>query len=73
MRAFHSAYFSRRLFTKLSHVHGDTSTKLIADPIGAVFDAQVANHANDLALVVKHQHVRWTYEEFQHQVNATNL
>lgn len=51
-------------------MHGTSHAPLIGDTIGAFFDAQVNKYANDLALVVKHQDIRWSYKEFEYHVNA---
>ena len=70
-RSFASFLSSRSQSThKFSYEHGTSSTPLIGDTIGTFFDAQVNRYANDLALVVKHQNIRWSYEEFQYYINA---
>ena len=52
-----------------SHVQGATNVPLIGETIGAYFDKVAERHAGNQALVVAHQHVRWTYREFQRRVD----
>lgn len=54
----------------LSYDHGASATKLIGETIGAHFDRQVERHGEGLALVVRHQQVRWTWEELGRRVEA---
>jgi fatty-acyl-CoA synthase len=37
--------------------------------IGDQFDLTVNHYPDNLALVSRHQHIRWTYRELQAQVN----
>lgn len=53
-----------------SYDHGICTTKLIGETIGAHFDRQVARHRNGLALIVRHQQVRWTWGALAERVNA---
>jgi fatty-acyl-CoA synthase len=43
---------------------------LIGKTIGAFFDEVATRDADELALVVRHQGVRWTYRELKAQVDA---
>ena len=58
--------------TKLiqSYVHGASAVPLIGDTIGVHFDRAVARWPESEALMVRHQGVRWTYQELQRQVDA---
>ncbi|MFO1200053.1 MAG: AMP-binding protein, partial [Burkholderiaceae bacterium] len=53
-----------------SYDHGASSTKLIGETIGALFDRTVARHPAREALVVRHQDVRWTWSELARRVDA---
>jgi len=57
--------------TKLtqSYVHGASTVPLIGQTIGAYFDEAVARWADELALVVRQQQVRWTYAELARRVD----
>ncbi len=52
-----------------SYVHGASGVPLIGETIGRYFDAAVARWADELALVVRHQQVRWTYGELAERVD----
>jgi fatty-acyl-CoA synthase len=54
----------------LSYVHGASTTPLIGKTIGVLFDETCAAHPDALALVVRHQDVRWTYAELRARVDA---
>jgi fatty-acyl-CoA synthase len=54
----------------LSYVHGASEKPLIGKTIGALFDETCAAHPDRLALVVRHQAVRWTYAELKVRVDA---
>ena len=54
----------------LSYVHGASTQPLIGKTIGALFDETCAAHPDTLALVVRHQGVRWTYAELKDRVDA---
>ena len=54
----------------LSYVHGASTQPLIGKTIGALFDETCAAHPETLALVVRHQGVRWTYAELKDRVDA---
>ena len=54
----------------LSQVIGATFPPLIEDTIGAAFDKAVARDPAGLALVSRHQAVRWTWAELGERVDA---
>ena len=58
-----------RAMTKLtqSYVHGASTVRLIGETLGAYFDRAVARWRDELALVVRHQQVRWNYGELAQQ------
>ncbi|MCC2959691.1 AMP-binding protein [Massilia sp. IC2-278] len=51
-----------------SYVHGAHDVPLIGDTIGDFLTNIAARHADNDALVVPHQDVRWTYREFNERV-----
>lgn len=56
--------------TKTHSYHkGLTSQPLLEQTIGQAFDATVANHPDALALVVRHQSIRWSYQQYQGKIN----
>jgi len=59
--------------TGLSYVHGASGQPLIGKTIGACFDEVCAGFPNDLALVSRHQDIRWTYGELKRRVDALAL
>jgi fatty-acyl-CoA synthase len=54
---------------KLSRFSGPTDQALIEDTIGRAFDKTVERYPDQQALVVRHQNIRWTYREYQHEVD----
>ena len=54
----------------LSYVSGVSSKPLIGRTIGAYFDEVCAANPDRLALIVRHQDVRWTYAQLKGQVDA---
>jgi len=54
---------------RASHFEGDRSQPLIDETIGDAFQAVVKLHGERIALVVRHQRVRWTYRELEGHVN----
>src|SRR5947199_10052810 len=54
----------------LSYVSGTSAKPLIGRTIGAYFDEVCAAHPDRLALIVRHQDIRWTYAELKHRVDA---
>jgi fatty-acyl-CoA synthase len=63
--------------TKLtrSYMTGEGTGQLLYETIGEVFDRVVDKHPDNIALIVRHQGVRWTYRKFRHEVErlATGL
>jgi len=53
-----------------SHFRGDRSQPLIEATIGAAFDEAVARYDQRIALVVRHQQVRWSYRDLGKQVDS---
>ncbi|HVI31091.1 AMP-binding protein [Phenylobacterium sp.] len=54
----------------LSYVHGASARPLIGRTIGQVFDETCAAHPDGLALVSRHQGVRWSWRELKDRVDA---
>ncbi len=54
----------------LSYEHGVSPVTLIGETVGVHFDRIVAAHRNRLALVVRHQNIRWSYAELAARVDA---
>ena len=52
-----------------SQLAGPTNQPLLEDTIGRVFDQTVARFPDTDALVVRHQDIRWTYREYQEQID----
>ena len=52
-----------------SYDRGSSEKELIHETIGAFFDRIVATHGDRLALVVRHQEVRWTWSELGRRVD----
>lgn len=63
--------------TKLStsYMCGDSSEPLIYETIGNYFDSIAEKFPDNDALIMRHQDVRWTYKQYQEQINklATGL
>ncbi|BCW88078.1 3-[(3aS,4S,7aS)-7a-methyl-1, 5-dioxo-octahydro-1H-inden-4-yl]propanoyl:CoA ligase [Alphaproteobacteria bacterium SO-S41] len=55
--------------SELSYVHGAAGAPLIGQTIGAYFDAVAARETERLALIVRHQGIRWTYGELKARVD----
>ncbi|HYQ91852.1 MAG TPA: AMP-binding protein, partial [Candidatus Competibacteraceae bacterium] len=53
-----------------SYVRGDTTKPLIEDTLGRFFDSIVDRYPDCDAVVSRHQNIRWTYRQFQEQVDA---
>ena len=53
-----------------SYVHGASTQTLIGKTIGAQFDETCAAYPDNLALIVRHQGVRWTYAQLRDRVDA---
>ena len=56
--------------TDLSYVHGANSQPLLGQTIGAAFDATAAAHPDGMALIARHQGIRWTYAELKDRIDA---
>jgi len=52
-----------------SQLAGPTSVPLLEDTIGCVFDRTVERFPESDGLIVRHQGIRWTYREYQQQVD----
>ncbi|HET9160959.1 MAG TPA: AMP-binding protein [Caulobacteraceae bacterium] len=53
----------------LSYVSGVGMTPLLGQTIGQAFDARVGAHPDGLALIVRHQAVRWTWAQLKARVD----
>jgi fatty-acyl-CoA synthase len=53
-----------------SYVHGASTVPLIGETIGVHFDKVAARWSERDALIVRHQHVRWSYAELRRRVDA---
>ena len=51
-----------------SYVHGASSVPLIGQTVGAFFDEAARRWGQCVALIVRHQSVRWTYEQLKRKV-----
>ncbi len=58
-----------------SYVTGEGSSQLLYETIGDCFDRIADRYPENLALIVRHQDIRWSYREFRHEVErlATGL
>jgi len=54
---------------KLSYANGISSVPLLGITIGDKLDEIATRFPDSDALIVDHQNIRWTYKEFQNQVN----
>ncbi len=54
----------------LSYVHGVSPTPLLGETVGGLFDHTVERWPDRLALVVRHQKIRWSYRDLQEQVDT---
>tara|TARA_B110000503_G_scaffold22699_3_gene35319 strand:- start:7681 stop:7983 length:303 start_codon:yes stop_codon:yes gene_type:complete len=52
-----------------SQLSGSTASPLLFETIGRAFDKTVEQYREASALVVSHQNIRWTYAEYQRQVD----
>ena len=53
-----------------SYNHGASGVPLIGETIGTYFDNAVARWGDRDALVVRHQNIRWSYDQLKKQVDA---
>ena len=56
--------------SQLSYVNGASDKPLLGLTIGACFDETAAAHPDSMALISRHQKIRWTYAELKEQVDA---
>jgi fatty-acyl-CoA synthase len=56
--------------TSLSYVNGASARPLLGQTIGACFDATCEAHSDQMALISRHQKIRWTYAEMKDRVDA---
>jgi fatty-acyl-CoA synthase len=54
----------------LSYVHGASTQPLIGRTIGAQFDETCAAWPDNIALISRHQGIRWTYAQLKDRVDA---
>jgi len=54
----------------MSYVHGASPTPLLGLTVGALFDRAAERWPDNLALVVRHQDVRWTYRGLKREVDG---
>jgi fatty-acyl-CoA synthase len=52
-----------------SYVHGASDVPLIGETLGVHFDRAATRWRDELALIVRHQQVRWTYGELKQRVD----
>ncbi len=57
----------------LSQLAGPTTEPLLEETIGDAFDRTVERYPDADALVVRHQGIRWTYREYQREVERLAL
>ncbi|MBQ0721887.1 MAG: AMP-binding protein, partial [Gammaproteobacteria bacterium] len=55
---------------ELSYDHGVSEIPLLGKTIGAVFDEAAERYADKIALISRHQDIRWTYREYKEKVDA---
>ena len=53
-----------------SYYCGASESQIIYETIGNYFDLTCDSHPEVDALVVRHQNVRWSYQQLQEQVNS---
>ncbi len=53
-----------------SYVHGVSLTPLMGATVGELFDRTAGRWPDNMALVVRHQKLRWSYRDLQRQVDA---
>ena len=56
--------------TDLSYVNGASTKPLLGQTIGDCFDATCAAHPEQMALISRHQKIRWTYAQLKARVDA---
>jgi fatty-acyl-CoA synthase len=58
------------LSSALSYVHGASDQALLGQTIAAAFDARAAADPDGLALIVRHQKIRWSWAQLKARVDA---
>ena len=53
-----------------SYVHGASSANLLGQTLGANFDSAAERWGDREALVVRHQNLRWSYNDLKMRVDA---
>ena len=53
-----------------SYLKGSTQQPLLQETIGQCLDRIASQHPQREALVVRHQDIRWTYAQYQREINA---
>ena len=64
-----STEYSQQAERRWSYASGTSDIPLLGMTIGDQFDQTVERYPDKLAYVARHQHIRWTYREFQAQVH----
>jgi RHS repeat-associated protein len=64
-RAYHHNFFMKQL----SYTSGTSQEPLLGITIGDLFDQTVERYADNEALIVYHQNIRWTYRQLKKQVD----
>ena len=54
----------------LSYDYGVSDVPLVGKTIGNVFDEAVQRYPDKMALISRHQNIRWTYQQYKEQVDA---
>ncbi|HIF17385.1 MAG TPA: AMP-binding protein [Cycloclasticus sp.] len=54
----------------LSYDYGVSDVPLVGKTIGNVFDETVQRYPDKMALISRHQNIRWTYQQYKEQVDA---
>lgn len=55
---------------RASYSHGTCDVPLLYETIGNAFDRIAAQHPERMALISRHQNIRWSYRKFQQEVDA---
>jgi fatty-acyl-CoA synthase len=58
---------------ELSYVHGASTRPLIGKTIGTFFDEVCASFPAEMAVISRHQGIRWTYEDLRRRAEALAL
>src|SRR6266566_7921281 len=64
-----STEYSQQAERRWSYASGTSDIPLLGMTIGDQFDQTVERYPDKLAYVARHQHIRWTYREFQAQAH----